>query len=110
MRTPILQQIVEENKIQISKSLLIDECTSVGAALIGNFIKGKLPIANYNKFYHYNYYKIEYQIFTFNNFQTKKNVLFNIGIIENNEMLIELKKEYLKKINQLELNFFIIKM
>ena len=106
MRTPILQQIVEENKIQISKSLLIDECTSVGAALIGNFIKGKLPIANYNKFYHYNYYKIEYQIFTFNNFQTKKNVLFDIGIIENNEMLIELKKEYSKKDKPIRIKFF----
>ena len=106
MRTPILQKIIEDYKIKISKSLLIDECTSVGAAILGNYIKGKLPIANYKKFNHYNYYKIEYQILNYNNYQTKKKVLFDIGTIENNEKLIKLKKEYLKEDKPIRIKFF----
>ncbi len=105
-RTPILQKIIEDYKFKISKSLLIDECTSVGAAILGNYIKGKLPIANYKKFNHYNYYKIEYQILNYNNYQTKKKVLFDIGTIENNEKLIKLNKEYLKEDKPIRIKCF----
>ena len=59
MRTPILQQITEEVfNIKISKGILIDECTSVGAALYGYYINNKLPISTFKNIYDFNYYKI----------------------------------------------------
>ena len=39
MRTPIIQQVIK-NYYKISKTILIDECTSVGAALLEIFIMG----------------------------------------------------------------------
>ena len=82
MRIPRLQKMIEYKNLTISKTLLMDECPSVGAALIGNYIKGKLPIANYKLFYHYNYYKIMYQIsFDINSNNDQKNLLMAIGTI-----------------------------
>ncbi len=64
MRTPIFQKIVENNKLKISKGILIDECCSVGASLLGNYIKNKnFPLIYLKNFYHYNYYPIQYKIF-----------------------------------------------
>ena len=40
MSTPIIQQVIEKNSYKISKTILIDECTSVGAALLEIFIMG----------------------------------------------------------------------
>ena len=45
MRTPILQSIIENKNLKICKTILIDECTSVGAALYGTFIKGNFPVS-----------------------------------------------------------------
>ena len=45
MRTPILQSIIEIENLKICKTILIDECTSVGAALYGTFIKGNFPVS-----------------------------------------------------------------
>ena len=44
MSTPIIQQVIEKNSYKISKTILIDECTSIGAALLGNFYNGNFPI------------------------------------------------------------------
>ena len=63
MRTPILQNITERvfNKT-ISKGILVDECTSVGAALYGYYINRKLPISTFKNIYSYNYYIIQCHI------------------------------------------------
>ena len=45
MRTPILQKMIENKNLKICKTILIDECTSVGAALYGTFIKGNFPVS-----------------------------------------------------------------
>ena len=47
MRTPILQKMIENKKLEISKTILIDECTSVGAALLGSFFEMKFPIQKF---------------------------------------------------------------
>ena len=44
MRTPILQKMIKDKNLKISKTILIDECTSVGAALLGSFLDGYFPI------------------------------------------------------------------
>ena len=62
MRTPIIQKIIESvwnEQIKISKGILIDECTSVGAALYGYFTNvGVLPMKHFKKIYEYNNYQI----------------------------------------------------
>ena len=61
MRYPDFQNLSEEIfNIQISKSILIDECTSVGAALYGYYIKNK-TLSNFEYFKELiekNYYNI----------------------------------------------------
>ncbi len=96
MRTPILQKLIEDNKLKISKSLLIDEASSVGAGILGTYILGKLPIANFKKFYNYNYYIIDYEIIQNNESIEKKNLL-NIGLIEYNEVKIKIQKDFIKE-------------
>ena len=62
MRTPILQKIIESvwnEQFPISKGILIDECTSIGAALYGYFTNvGVLPMKHFKKIYEYNNYQI----------------------------------------------------
>ena len=59
MRTPILQKKIEEmydletninTKKKISTIILIDECTSLGAAIFGNYIYGEFPIKQLKSF------------------------------------------------------------
>ena len=109
MRTPSLQKMIEKENLKISKSLLTDECTSVGAALIGNYIKRKFPIASYKLFYHYNYYKIMYQIsFDINSKNDQKNLLMDIGTIEsdNNKKSIILNKDFVKENKPIYIKIF----
>ena len=54
MRTPILQKMIKDKNLKISKTILIDECTSVGAALLGNFFNGNFPISYLKKVYNCN--------------------------------------------------------
>ena len=62
MRTPILQNLIKEIfNIEVSKTLLIDECLSVGSSIYGYYINKKIPINTFNKFYFFN----NYQIFCF---------------------------------------------
>ena len=61
MRTPILQKKIEEiyedletninTKKKISTTILIDECTSIGAAIFGNYIYGEFPIKQLKSFH-----------------------------------------------------------
>jgi len=89
MRTPILQTLIEDKILKISKTILIDECTSVGAALLGNHIKGKLPISQL-KFQEYNY-------FEGNNKNNKE-----ISIEMNEEDFINEIKEHIKKQEEID--------
>ena len=77
MRTPIFQKIIEKNNLKIGKSLIIDECTSIGAALLGNYFYGKFPISQLKLFHHYNYYNIYFEVKEYD-FENKKNPLLNV--------------------------------
>ena len=72
MRTPIIQQVIK-NYYKISKTILIDECTSVGAALLGNFYNGNFPIKYLKNVHGYKDFK-NHKKFTFlnqNSFQER---------------------------------------
>ena len=62
MRTPIIQKEIMSiwnEQIPISKGILIDECTSVGAALYGYYSHfGKLNMDSFNKIYEFNNYEV----------------------------------------------------
>ena len=59
MRTPILEQTIKEiTKIEMSKTILTDECLSVGCSLYGSLLKGCFPIKNFKGIYHLNHYTI----------------------------------------------------
>ncbi len=58
MRTPILQKIILDKEISISKTLLIDECTSVGASLLRSFDYKYFPIEHLKELNHYKDEKI----------------------------------------------------
>ena len=59
IRTPILQDKIKNIfNIPVSKTILVDECISVGCSLIGYYINNKLPINTFGKMYFYNYYDI----------------------------------------------------
>jgi hypothetical protein len=46
----------------MSKTILTDECISVGSALYGSLLKGCFPIKNFKGIYHLNHYSILYSI------------------------------------------------
>ena len=53
MRTPILQNLIKKQyNLTISKTILIDECTSVGSSLLDYFFRNKenFPIVKLNRF------------------------------------------------------------
>ena len=84
MRTPFLQKMIEKQNLKISKTILIDECTSVGAALLGNFIKNKFPISELENFNHYNQNNLgEFK----NKEEFKKNINEHIGIQEQIDLI-----------------------
>jgi len=87
MRTSILQNIIIKKNLKIFKSIIIDECTSIGAALLGNFIKGKFPIKNL-KFYHFNYYEISYKIITKKD-NKYMDIIFKKGTVFENQKKID---------------------
>ena len=58
MRTPILQKMIKDKNLKISKTILIDECTSVGACILRSFNNNKFPISKLKNFYQYNNQKI----------------------------------------------------
>ena len=59
MRTPALEKIVKDvTGIEMSKSILTDECLSVGGCLYGSLLKGCFPIKNFKGIYHLNHYTL----------------------------------------------------
>ena len=63
MRTPILEKAVKDiAKIEMSKTILTDECLSVGCSLYGSLLKGTFPIKNFKGIYHLNHYSIKSSI------------------------------------------------
>ena len=62
MRTPILQKIILDKKIKISKTILIDECASVDASILRTFYSGYFPIKHLEQF---------------NNYKDKKSIIIN---------------------------------
>ena len=86
MRTPIFQNIIEKYKLKICKTILIDECTSVGAALLNNFYLKDFPIQHFKYFIHFNYYDI-YYIINYGNINLE-NILINKGINQEKEIYL----------------------
>ena len=63
MRTPAMERIIKEIlNMEMSKTILTDECISVGSALYGSLLKGCFPIKNFRGIYHLNHYSILYSI------------------------------------------------
>ena len=63
MRTPALEKIIKEIlNMEMSKTILTDECISVGSSLYGSLLQGCFPIKNFNGIYHLNHYSILYSI------------------------------------------------
>jgi hypothetical protein len=63
MRTPILEKTVKDIcKIEMSKTILTDECLSVGCSLYGALLKGVFTIRNFKGIYHLNHYSINSSI------------------------------------------------
>ena len=63
MRTPGMEKIVKEIlNMEMSKTILTDECISVGSALYGSLLMGTFPIKNFKGIYHLNHYSILYSI------------------------------------------------
>ena len=94
MRTPILEKTVKEiAKIEMSKTILTDECLSVGCSLYGALLKGTFPIKNFKGIYHLNHYSIlsslnngPYNEFVSNHYQIPefKSFTFNKDEMNNN--------------------------
>jgi hypothetical protein len=58
-----MEKIVKEIlNMEMSKTILTDECISVGSALYGSLLKGCFPIKNFRGIYHLNHYSILYSI------------------------------------------------
>ena len=63
MRTPSLEKIIKEIlNMEMSKTILTDECISVGSSLYASLLQGCFPIKNFNGIYHLNHYSILYSI------------------------------------------------
>ena len=88
MRTPILQNLIKKQyNLTISKTILIDECTSVGSSLLDYFFRNKenFPIVKLNRF-------IE-----FTNDKKDKSQKININSSLSNKI-----KEHIFKFNELD--------
>ena len=99
-RTPILQDIITQffnNTIQISKTIIVDECTSVGAALMSYYIynNNNFPISTFKKIEGYIYNQIEYD----NQLKLSTDKMNNLFIPQN------IINEYSNKILSLSFNY-----
>ena len=112
MRTPIIQKVIEKYSFKISKTILIDECTSVGAALLGNFYNGNFPIKHLKNVHGYKDFK-NHKKFTFlnqNSFQQRtsfKNSIYDYvekqkDIDLKYNFFISKKTEFSKLINNMK--------
>ena len=63
MRTPCLEKIIKDvTGLNLSKSIITDECIAIGSALYGSLMKGCFPIRGFKGIYHINNYSINYKI------------------------------------------------
>ena len=63
MRTPSLEKLVKEiTNIEMSKTILTDECIAIGCSLYGSLLQNCFPIQNFQGIYHLNNYSISYSI------------------------------------------------
>ena len=63
MRTPAMEKIIKEIlNMEMSKTILTDECISVGCSLYGSLLQASFPIKNFQGIYHLNHYSILYSI------------------------------------------------
>ena len=63
MRTPAMEKIVKEVlNMEVSKTILTDECISVGNVLYGSLLQGSFPIKNFKGIYHLNHHTFLYSI------------------------------------------------
>ena len=63
MRTPCLQDIVKEvTGLSLSKSILADECISIGCSLYGALLKNCFPINDFKGIFHSNNYTLNISI------------------------------------------------
>ena len=86
MRIPRVQQLFEidlKKNIKLSKTILIDECTSLGAALYGFFQnKNKFPIESLKTIIPFNYYVIKVNVLIDNKEKYNKIYQNNFKILE----------------------------
>ena len=107
MRTPSLQKIIENNQYTISKTILIDECTSMGASLYDYFMKKKIEqIKTLNNICNFNYYPIYYKIIDNNNIEKEKLFLEKEVIYEQSIIEIKINEEYYNKHKNAQLKLF----
>ena len=85
MRTPIIQNILTSNKLSISKTILIDECMSVGASILRSFELNSFPLKEVKTFEFYNYFEICYKIDDYTS-----DILFPVGKIVDRKKRIDL--------------------
>jgi molecular chaperone DnaK (HSP70) len=81
MRIPIFQEIIQKKNYKISKTILIDECLSAGAALLGSFYNNIFPF-DLKHFYHYNNYNIFIEISSQNDKFNSEEIIFPKGTID----------------------------
>ena len=99
MRIPSFQKIIFDKNLSLSKTIIIDECTSVGSSVLGSYYnKGDFPLSHLQKFTHYNYYNI-YCIISNDKF-----ILFKEGKINENLRTINLQK-YISNNNFIFISF-----
>ena len=97
MRTPFLQKKVKEifsdksdnQKKIISTTILIDECTSVGAALFGIYLYGEFPL----NLEYFDYFDSNQQIL-----KGKEEIKKHIQLLKENKSQME-EKEFKKRVN-----------
>ena len=98
MRTPFLQKKVKEifsdksdnQKKIISTTILIDECTSVGAALFGIYLYGEFPL----NLEYFDYLDSNQQIW-----KGKEEIKKHIQLLKENKSQME-EKEFKKRVNE----------
>ena len=105
MRTPIFQKIIEKNNLKIGKSLIIDECTSIGAALLGNYYKGNFPFKELKNFIFYNSHQLNYKIIYDSN-NLFDNILIPINPVNNSEKIISFDKTLISKGDDVEVEIY----
>ena len=95
MRTPCLQDIVKDvTGLSLSKSILTDECISIGCSLYGALLKKCFPINDFKGIYHSNSYTMNISI---NNEPRKKLIDKNEHLPSNNAFIFD--EKYFKNSN-----------